>query len=64
MISGHISQKILHFSLQYISPSVPPVVCVLGTLMLVITFGRYKRFQLIVKEHKWLKGNITLMQEI
>lgn len=64
MISGHISQEILHFSVQYISPSVPPVVCILGTLMLMITLGSYKRFPLIDKEHKWLKGNKTLMQEM
>jgi hypothetical protein len=64
MISGHNSQEILHFSLQYISPSVPTVVCILGTLMLMITFGSYKRFPLIDKEHKWLKGNKTLMQEM
>jgi len=32
--------------------------------MLMITFGSYKRFPLIDKEHKWLKGNKTLLQEM
>jgi hypothetical protein len=62
--SGPISHEISHFSLQYIFPYSPPVVVILVTEMLKITFASYKFFPLIDIGRKWLKGNETVMQEM